>query len=201
MITFQPSLRSCRAAFRSRRLFISIFRCQKAGFELGMVARLHRRCPCQKQPLMKTTALHFGSTTSGDPGRSVPWSRNRSPFLCRYDLTSISGPVFSLRTRLISQLRLALEKTSLMRGRSLEGLLRSRRNLDNAVTSAPNPADCLVNASEEAVAVVDRHSGCTPATSSSESGFGSGRPGVVALRSGQRLLLRQLVTMWYPQQP
>lgn len=52
----------------SRITFRVIFSSQNARLLFGNAARA-QLCPCQKQPLTNITALYFGNTRSGCPGR------------------------------------------------------------------------------------------------------------------------------------
>jgi hypothetical protein len=72
--TRQPRSRSARLFRLSRALFASILDNQYVTFVVGTLPATHR-CPCQKHPWTKTTALYLGNTKSGRPGKLVTFAR------------------------------------------------------------------------------------------------------------------------------
>ncbi len=110
--TLHPSEMRVDMFFASRVLFFSILSPQNTAFVLGSTKNEHPSCPCQKQPLTKTTLLYLGKTMSGLPGRRLSLVRYRSPFLNKKRLTSNSALVsLPLMERMIL-LRCAGEKRS-----------------------------------------------------------------------------------------
>lgn len=95
-------------ALRSRATFPSIFCRQKSARVAGHLKSWHS-CPCQKQPLIKTTALYLGSFRSGFPGSwcffFLGGRRKRKPLIWRADLITSSGFVSLPRMPDIIRLR------------------------------------------------------------------------------------------------
>ncbi len=124
--TRQPSLFSAEICSVSLATLRSNFARQTAELEVGIVARSHRLCWCQKQPWTKIAFLRLGKTISGFPGKSRRWSRNRYPIWCAIRRTRNSGPVFVLRTALMFALRCAAGILSVMLQISLTAIRRPR---------------------------------------------------------------------------
>jgi hypothetical protein len=112
--TRHPRRRSACAAFLSRLTVPSILSRQNALRFFGYTAWLHPPWWCQKHPCTKITVLYFGKTMSGQPANAFTCKRNRNPALCRKERTCFSGKVCFPRIRLITQLRLAGENTSVI---------------------------------------------------------------------------------------
>lgn len=102
--TRHPALLNAWWLRLSRNRLASIFVAQKPLLVPG-IRPFWQRWPCQKHPSTKTTTPYFGRTRSGRPGRSLAWSRYRSPDACRNDRTSSSGLVSLLLMRDIRSLR------------------------------------------------------------------------------------------------
>lgn len=102
--TRHPALLNAWWLLLSRNRLASIFVAQKPLLVPG-IRPFWQRWPCQKHPSTKTTTPYFGRTRSGRPGRSLAWSRYRSPDACRNDRTSSSGLVSLLLIRDIRSLR------------------------------------------------------------------------------------------------
>lgn len=77
VMTVQASVSSIWALFKSRSMLRATFACQNSTFDFGTTYFVHPLCPYQKHPLMKMTALYFGSTRSGVPGSLRSLSRYR----------------------------------------------------------------------------------------------------------------------------
>ena len=69
VMTVQARMSRRWALSRSRSMFLATLAFQKSTLLFGTTYFEHPLWPCQKQPLMKMTALYFGSTRSGVPGR------------------------------------------------------------------------------------------------------------------------------------
>jgi len=110
--TFQSRFLRAAVLRLSRETLSSNFFVQNSVLVFGVVASEQPLCLCQKQPFTKTTVLYFANTMSGFPGRPTLWSLKRYPTLCRRLRTIISGFVSLLQTRLMFQLRFALDKLS-----------------------------------------------------------------------------------------
>lgn len=104
--TRQPVALSALVFRASRRLFVSNFDFQNSLRVAGMRC-FWQWCACQKHPWTNTTALYFGRTMSGRPGRSPRCRRKRNPLACRAFLTQTSGFVSRLWIRDIRSLRSA----------------------------------------------------------------------------------------------
>lgn len=115
---FQPISVTSLWIFLSRSIVLAIFISQYARFVCGMRDRLHP-CQCQKHPFTKTATLCFGSTMSGLPGSLAECNRKRNPAACSAFRTFISGLVSVECTRLITQLRVALSKVSMVINRNV----------------------------------------------------------------------------------
>ena len=102
--TRQPFPSKAERCLRSRSLFKVIFSLQNSRLVPGHLKRW-QSWPCQKQPCTKITALYFGNTRSGLPGRSLQYRRNRKPRRCRADRMASSGAVFVPRIPAIIRLR------------------------------------------------------------------------------------------------
>lgn len=78
--TFQPSWPSRMSFSRSRRMFVLILLIQYFAFgpRLNLRRRVSQFLPCQKSPSQNTTSRARGNTTSGLPGSSETFFRNRS---------------------------------------------------------------------------------------------------------------------------
>lgn len=72
------------------------------------------------------TSLCFGSTTSGEPGKSFRCSLNRYPRLCSALRTLNSGPVLHRRIPAIIWLRLCVETMSFIRWMQVRSRERER---------------------------------------------------------------------------
>lgn len=107
-----PNASSSEMFRRSRLTFSSNLVDQNVSLELGWVHHRQSRCLCQKQPWTSTTALYFGNTRSGFPGRSGTCVRYRNPAACSAVRIVFSGLVFLPRMPAIICERFTLSTTS-----------------------------------------------------------------------------------------
>jgi len=114
-ITRHPRSLSALMSRSSRAQFEPIFVSQNSCRIWGTLNKWHL-WPCQKQPCTSITALYFGSTRSGLPGKSFLCSRNRNPSAWRRLRMNSSGFVFFERIARILRERESGSCTSLTSG-------------------------------------------------------------------------------------